>query len=193
MTDAPGDTNQAPLDLQRFRPYLRLLAGAAIGARWERKFDASDVVQETLLQAHRNQADLRGRADGEVAGWLRRALARNLNRAKRDLHRQRRDVRREVSLDAAIELSSQRLGAILPAGGSSPSSRVLREERSVLLAAMLESLAAAQREALVLTYLNGLSIQEAAERMGRTTVAVASLLRRGLARLRELAGGKQGD
>jgi RNA polymerase sigma-70 factor (ECF subfamily) len=192
MTDARRHPDPAPLDLGRFRPYLRLLAGLAISVRWLRRFDASDVVQDTLMKAHCNQADLRGRADGEVAAWLRTELMHNVDHAKRDNSRQCRDIGREVPIETVIDLSSRLLLKILPATGSTPSDKVMREERVVRLAAMLESLSEAQREAVVLRYLRELPGREVAQHMGCTPAAVASLARHGLARLRELAAEENG-
>ncbi len=175
-------------EFHRFREYLRVLALAALGPRLHRRFDASDVVQETLLQAHQKRDQLRGRDDAQVAAWLRQILKRTLARARRDHQRERRDARREVSIETLFDRSSARLEALLPADGSTPSSRMEREERALRCSELLAAIADSQREALVLTYLEGLSIEEAAKAMGRTPLAVASLVRRGLARLRDLAG-----
>jgi RNA polymerase sigma-70 factor (ECF subfamily) len=175
-------------DLERFRPYLSLLARAAISRRWARKFDASDIVQDTLVNALRAQGKLRGRSEAEIAAWLRRILERSLVRAKRDLLRQRRDARREVSIEVSLDESAAKLAALIPALDSTPSKRAMREERAVAISRLLEEISDAQREAIVLTHFEGLSVAEAAEAMQRTPVAVASLLRHGLARLRELVG-----
>src|SRR4051812_23796972 len=95
-----------PLDLARYRDYLQLLARAQLDPRLRPRLDASDAVQQTLLEAHRCAGQFRGTTSGEVAAWLRQILARNLANAARDLGRQKRDVAREQSLEASLDASS---------------------------------------------------------------------------------------
>jgi RNA polymerase sigma-70 factor (ECF subfamily) len=169
--------------LERFRAYLQLLAGLHLDPRLRSKLDPSDVVQQTLLQAHQALAGFRGGED-DLAPWLRRILARNLAHAVRDLGRAKRDVGRERSLAAALEASSVRLGAWLAAVQSSPSQQAVRNERLLRLAEALAYLPEAQREAVVLHYWQGRSLAEVGEELGRTPAAVAGLLHRGLKQLR---------
>jgi RNA polymerase sigma-70 factor (ECF subfamily) len=170
--------------LERYRPYLLLLARMRLDSRLRGKLDASDVVQQTLLEAHEGRGLFRG-GEREAAAWLRQILARNLANAVRDLLRDKRDVRRERSLEAAIEESSRRLGGWLAAEQSSPSERAERHEQGVRLAAALAELPEAQREALTLHHLEGRPLDEVARLAGRSREAVAGLIKRGLRQLRE--------
>src|SRR5271157_3401858 len=95
--------------LESYREYLRLVARLQLDPRLLPKLDASDVVQETLLQAHQDRDQFRGQTVCEQISWLRKILASKLARASRDHHRDKRDVAREQSLERAIEQSSQRL------------------------------------------------------------------------------------
>src|SRR5204862_89679 len=109
-----------PCDLERFRSYLLLLARLQLDGRLPNKLDASDLVQQTLLEAHAKADQFQGN-HAALAAWLRQALVNNLRDAWRAQRRARRDVRREQSLEAAIEQSSVRLGGMLASPQSSPS------------------------------------------------------------------------
>src|ERR687885_927392 len=64
--------------LELYRRYLALLARVQIGQRLQGKVDASDLVQETFLEAHRHFARFRGASEAEVVRWLRQILAAKL-------------------------------------------------------------------------------------------------------------------
>jgi RNA polymerase sigma-70 factor (ECF subfamily) len=182
MTHAPQDE---ALPIDRFRDYLRLLARLHLDARLRGKLDPSDVVQQTLLKAHLARDQYRGQTSGELAVWLRRILVRTLADAVRDLLREKRSIALERSLEAAAEQSSARLCDWLAAEQASPSAQAVQNEQSLRLAEALEALPEAQREALVLKHLQGLTLTEVAEQMQRSPASVASLLRRGLQQLRQ--------
>jgi RNA polymerase sigma-70 factor (ECF subfamily) len=168
------------LAVERFRDYLVLLARAQLGEGLRGKLDPSDVVQQTLLDAHRQRAQFRGDTPAAMAAWLRRMLACNLADALRALGRQKRDAAREHSLDQ----SSARVEAWLAAEQSSPSEQAQRGEELLRLTEALTALPEAQREALVLHYWQGQTLAETAAHLGRTATAVAGLLQRGLKALR---------
>jgi RNA polymerase sigma-70 factor (ECF subfamily) len=171
--------------LEQYRAYLHLLARLQLDRRLHAKVDASDIVQQTLVQAIRGASEFRGETDAEVAAWLRQILARTLANTLRDLGRKRRDVRRERSIHAAVEQSSACLQSWLAADQSSPSQRAIRSEQAVQLANALANLPEAQREALTLHHLQGWTLDQVAQHLGRTPAAVAGLIKRGLKALRE--------
>jgi RNA polymerase sigma-70 factor (ECF subfamily) len=170
--------------LERFRPWLRLLAQLHLPPHLRGKLDPSDVVQQTFLEACRADGRFRGTTEAERAAWLRQILARTLAHAARDLGRARRDVGRERSLEAAVEESSVRLERWLAAEQSSPSQAADRNEQARRLAAALTALPEAQRDAVVLHYWQGWSVADIGRQLGRSPTAVAGLIKRGLRQLR---------
>jgi RNA polymerase sigma-70 factor (ECF subfamily) len=176
--------------LELYRRYLALLARVQIGRRLQGKVDASDLVQETFLDAHRNFDRFRGGSEAEFVCWLRQILAGNLaDMMRRYLGAQGRDVRLEREIQDALDQSSVLLDRALMAPQSSPSQQAVRREQGVLLADALDQLSEDYREVLVLRHLEGLPFPEVARRMGRSQDSVEKLWMRGLARLRQIMGG----
>ena len=173
-------------ELEGFREYLLMLARLQLDPRWQAKLDPSDIVQQTLLQAHQARDQFRGHTTAERAAWLRQILARVLSNAVRDLSRDKRDLGRERSLEAALEASSARLEAWLAADQSSPSESVERHEQLLRLAEALAELPHDQREAVTLHHLQGWSLAELAKHLDRSESAVAGLLHRGFKKLRDI-------
>jgi RNA polymerase sigma-70 factor, ECF subfamily len=171
--------------LEEFRSYLLLLARIQLDPGPKNRIDPSDIVQQTLLEAHA-RADQFSGDDAALAAWLRQALVNNMRDAWRALRRDKRDFRREQALPEAIEQSSARLEGMLIAPHSSPSQRAVRNEDLLRLADALTQLPDAQREAIVLHHLQGRSLTETALSLGKTDAAVAGLLHRGLKKLREV-------
>jgi RNA polymerase sigma-70 factor (ECF subfamily) len=172
--------------LPAYRDYLHLLARLQLGPRLQAKFDASDVVQQALLQAHESRSQFRGATESEWLAWLRVILGNAIAAAARRFDTLARDPGRERSLEAELELSSSRLECLLAADQTSPSERAARGEEVLRLASALAGLPEDQRQVVELHHLKGLPIADVAAQMGRTGPAVIGLLFRGLKKLREL-------
>jgi RNA polymerase sigma-70 factor (ECF subfamily) len=185
-----GDMQALGQLFELYRNYLLLLARMQIGRRLQGKVDAADLVQETLLAAHRDLAQFRGATEAELVGWLRRILAANLvDLVRRYCGAQRRDVRLERRLADEVDQSSRDIGLVLMTKDSSPSQRAVRREQAVLLADALKSLPEDYDEVIVLHHLQGLNFPEVARRMERSVDSVKKLWIRALARLRDALGG----
>jgi RNA polymerase sigma-70 factor, ECF subfamily len=176
--------------LDLYRHYLTLLARLQIGRRLQSKVDASDLVQETFVQAHEHFSGFRGTTEAELMAWLRQILATTLaNLVRHYSGTQRRDPRLERDLAAELEDSSRVLDRALVGKQSSPSERAVRREQAVLLANALARLPADYREVIVLRHLEGLKFADVARRMGRTVDSVKKLWTPALAELRSALGG----
>jgi RNA polymerase sigma-70 factor (ECF subfamily) len=172
--------------LERYRAYLKTLAQLQLDPQLRGKLDASDVVQQTLLQACQAWEQFRGATEAELAAWVRQILARCLANALRDFRRGKRDVGLERSLQVALDASSVRLEAWLRAEQPSPSEQVQHGEDCLRLAEALQQLPTLQREALIRQHWQGWSLAEIGAHLDKTPAAVAGLLKRGLKQLRLL-------
>jgi RNA polymerase sigma-70 factor (ECF subfamily) len=182
----PEHADQGGEALERYRDYLHLLARLRLPVALRGKLDPSDVVQETLLKAHKRRDQFHGTTEEERAAYLRRILANSLADAVRAFARGKRDLAMERSLEAAVEQSSSRWEGWLAADQSSPSLHVARQELLLRMATALATLPEAQRTALELRYLQepSWSLADIARHLDRTEKAVAGLLCRGLEQLR---------
>ena len=182
--------------LQHYRNYLWVLASTQIDRRLQQRVSPSDVVQETMLKAHRGFEAFRGRTEPELIAWLKQILANNLGLfVEQHLTAAKRDARREVSLErlgASLDQSTANLGALVPALVNSPSFSAQRREDAVVLADRIANLPADYREVLTLRNLRSLPFQEVAEAMGRTEAAARMLWLRAIERLRASYQTEQG-
>lgn len=183
-----GDAGAGDRLLGRFAPWLKLLARLQWESRFRAKWDPSDVVQQTMIEAVKAFPQFRGTSEPEFVAWLRQILAHALaHEVRRYAGTQKRDVRVEVSFDQELSQTSERLGDRLAAHDDLPGQQVARRERERMLAAVLDRLPEDYREVIILRHFEGLSHDEVAERLGRQSGAVRMLWVRALARLREEA------
>lgn len=141
------------------------LAMALVGSQ----ADADEVVQETLLRAHRAMATYR--AEGSVKAWLcgiaRHVCAHVLETRTRG-----------VNLGDALEL------AIVPGDRSRDMFETRRRARAIRAA--LDQLKPSEREALVMRYVADLSHREIAVVCGIDEAAARKRISRALARMRDV-------
>ncbi len=184
-----GDAEARAELFARYRHYLRVLAEAQLGRHLRGKCDPSDLVQQTLLEAHRDFPAFQGQHETELLGWLRRILAHNLFNEARRFATRGRDAGREVSLEGfqtGLDHSSQILGRCLADDGPTPSQVAAERETAVRLADTLARLPENYQRVLLLRLFEGLTAEEVAERMDTTAGAVRMLQMRALEALREL-------
>jgi RNA polymerase sigma-70 factor, ECF subfamily len=178
--------------LEGFRDYLHLLARLQLSATLAGKIDVSGVVQQTFLEAYQARDDFPS-GDAQQAAWLRRALANNLADEIRKLRSRGQERVKERSLEQALEASSAQLEVWLAREESTPCRGAVQKERLSGLAQALLQLADDQRAAIDLHHLQGLSLADVGQRMGRSREAVAGLVFRGLKKLRAMLAEERGS
>ncbi|MDA8743892.1 sigma-70 family RNA polymerase sigma factor [Rubripirellula amarantea] len=189
-----GDTESLDRLLASFSGYLHVLSRTHLDKRIQHRVSPSDVVQETLMEAHRDIANFHGLELHEFTGWLRQVLVHNIaNAVGTHMLAAKRSVHREQlvgSLSASVDHSHQRLSALAADAYRSPASEAGHQETLSELAAALEQLPSDYRTVIVLRHLEGLDFAEVADRMERTSGAVRMLWLRAIEHLR-LAMEKQ--
>ncbi len=158
------------------RPALEGRIRRLIPARLRRKVSVADVLQETRIVAFARSAEFEGSGDGALRAWLL-AIATNKAREARRRHlAARRNAAREVSQEGSRPPESP----VSP--GRSPSEDASAAESAEIVRRALARLPPDYAEVLRLTRLEGLTLAEAAVRMGRSREAVKKLAGRALAR-----------
>ena len=168
------------------RNYVAIVARTQVESWMNAKVDASDLVQQTLLEAHRGFTGFRGETEAEWLGWLRQILSHNTHDFIRRYRTDKRKVGREQRLDAPINGPGGSLFHDPPDSGDSPSQFIAQQEREIELANAISQLSEDHQEVIVLRNLQRLSFNEVAERMDRTRPAVQMLWMRAIHKLEEL-------
>jgi RNA polymerase sigma-70 factor (ECF subfamily) len=118
-------------------------------------------------------------------GWLRQLAAASIKEThRRHIVSQRRSVQRETREADLPDDSAMKLGQKLMARDTSPSNRMIRQERRDQVKTALAELSTRDREILVMRYLEQLDNADIAEALGITEGAVKMRLLRALQRMR---------
>lgn len=183
LAEARRGSNQARSQLfELCRDYLLLIANREMENRLKSKAGASDLVQETILEAYRGFERFRGESEAEFYCWIRRILKNNLSNFTRcygETHKRR------ASLEVPIEEVVDR-GGDPPDDGDSPSEVAIRHELERDIGRFLGQLPSHYREVLLLRHWEELTFEEIAIVTGRTADAARMLWWRAVDRLSRL-------
>jgi len=180
-----GDVAARDLLFRQYRHYLEILARGQIERRLQAKVDASDIVQQTLMDAHRDFDRFGGQSEGEWRAWLKQMLRHNAGDEFRRYGGAGRQVQREISFQQPTSTESQP-GWEPSAGVGTPSQFVARQEEDLLVADAIAQLSDDHREVILLRNVQKLPFEEVARQMGRSRPAVQMLWTRALSRLKEI-------
>lgn len=180
-----GDRHATGELFMRHRPRLKRMIAVRLDQRLSARFDPSDIVQEVIIEAARKLPHDFPTSGLPFYPWLRQIASDRLHRDH--IRTKRRSVRREEPGEAYLPDSSAMLLADrLIDNRSSPSGQLLRDERRQRIRDLLDQLPPAEREVLVLRFLEELSTAEVAELLGTTPAAVKSRQFRAVQRLNQL-------
>lgn len=191
LQDAADGNPAAASDLlEQHRAALRRMIALRLDRGVARRVDASDVVQDVLLEASKRLADYLQDPRMPFHLWLRHmALDRMIDLHRRH-HAQRRDVGRERALQAGplSGQSSLDLAAQLQDQELTPAAAAIRKELAARFLAALDQLEEPDREIILLRHVEQMGNSEAAEALGLAPAAAGMRYLRALRRLRTMLG-----
>ncbi len=185
-----GSTEALGRALEECRNYLLLIAQRELDPHLQPKGGASDLVQETFLDAQRGFGQFRGDSPAELRAWLRTLLRYNVvSFARRYREAGKRESGREVGLPAN-DWSRLGGGEDLAAADPSPSRQAMDHEEQVLIERAMGQLPDDYRRVLVLRYREGREFEEIGRELGRSAEAARKLWLRAFKRLQKLTEGR---
>jgi RNA polymerase sigma-70 factor (ECF subfamily) len=186
-----GEPNAVDRLFERHREALRRMVHLRLDRAISRRVDASDIVQETLLEASRRLESYLANPVLPFHLWLRHIARDHVIDAHRK-HRlaQVRSVNREEALrhSSFQDRSSVELMTQLKAAGLTPLAAAIRQELERRFQGALEKLEPDDREVILMRHFEELSNQEVAKALGLTEPAAGMRYLRAIRRLRALLG-----
>ena len=159
--------------LETCRLYLLLVANQSLDTDLRAKVGASDLVQETFLEAQRDFEQFQGCQQAELLAWLRRILLNNMANASRQyVITQKRQLAREITL---TETPSGKSPEAVDLRTKSPSSRLNARDEAEVLEKALKQLPEHYREVITLRHQANCTFEEIGQRLGRSAGAARKL------------------
>lgn len=172
---------------QHLRNYLLTVAGQGMRGSLRSKLDASDIVQQSLLEAQQNFDTFSGDSEEEMRAWLVKLVRHNLiDCARRYCQTQHRDVSREVSLERSGRCAD------LVSEQASASSILCRRESDEELQRAIDQLSGKHQRLLEMRHRQGLSYAEIGLRFNMNEISVRKLWSRTVHQLREILAKNHG-
>lgn len=185
---AEGDDDAANRLLERHRAALRRLVAVRMDRAMARRVDASDIVQDVMLEASRRMADYLRDPAMPFHLWLRQMAKDRMIDLHRRHHAQRRDVDRERPLArrAFPDQSSLDLAAQLKDAELTPAAATIRKELEGRFLEALDELEENDREIITMRHVEQLGNSEVAEALSLSPAAAGMRYVRALRRLRAI-------
>ncbi len=169
---------------------LERYVGPHVPADANRHFGLEDIVQEVFCQAFRDIGQFQCRDDASFLAWLKTIADHRLSDALKHKGRKKRGGGHHQlsSVDIAKASTVATLLDIVCHDSHLPDDSAVRREAEKALQVALAGLADDQREAIRDRYLQGIEVEEIAERMRRTPAAIRGLIKRAKENLAEALG-----
>ena len=182
-----GKTGAVDALLGRLREPLRRVIDLRLDPVLARRVDASDIVQDVLIEANQRLTDYLKSPDMPFHLWLRHlAQDRIIDAHRRHRQAQRRSLDREqpITAPAWAEESSTSLVAQLMDHEKTPASEAIQAELARRLASAVNELGDDDREIVLMRHQEQLANQEVAKQLGLSEAAASMRYLRALRRLR---------
>lgn len=187
---ATGDDAAINALMDRHRGALRQMVQMRMDRAVSARVDASDIVQEILVEASQRLSDYVRNPGLPFHLWLRQ-LAKDqiIDTYRRHRVAQRRSVDRERSLDASYaDQSSLNLAAQLADAELTPAAATIRRELEQRFLTALSQLDEEDREIMLMRHCEHLGNSEVAAALGLTPPAAGMRYLRAVRRLRDVLG-----
>ena len=187
---ANGDAEAVNRLMDRHRESLRRLIQMRLDKAIAGRVDASDVVQDVLLEASGRLNDFVANPSMPFHLWLRQlAQDRMIDLHRRHRGAQKRSVDREQALNVAgMDRSSINLDAVLRDGELTPAAANIRKELEERFLLALNQLSEEDREIILMRHYEHLGNSEVAQALGVTPPAAGMRYLRALRKLRTVLG-----
>lgn len=164
-------------NLAGLRAFLRVRAGAAVRAR----VSHSDLVQSVCREVLESARNFEWQGDAAFRNWLYTAALRKIVEQDRKARTARRDIGREVPVDAEGSADAAVLQGY--ASATTPSLLAMGREGAAKLEDAFDELTDEHREIITMARFAGLSHAQIATQLGKSEEACRQLLRRALVKL----------
>lgn len=177
--------------LERHRESLRRLVQLRLDRRLSQRIDASDVVQDVMLEAAGRLRDYLSSPDMPFHLWLRQLAQDRMIDLHRRHHAQRRSVDREQPIAAAGfgDKSSLDLASQLRDSELTPAAATIRKELEQRFMQAVECLDERDREVILMRHVEQLGNGEVAQALGLSEAAAGMRYLRAIKRLRSVLQG----
>jgi RNA polymerase sigma-70 factor (ECF subfamily) len=183
-----GDETARNRLLERHREALRRMVGLRMDRALQRRVDASDIVQDVLVEANRRLTEYLQSTGMPFSLWLRHLARDRMIDAHRRHHAARRNVEREQPLDGRErnDQSAFDLAALVRDRELTPAAAATHHELEIRFQEAIETLEDNDREVVLMRHFEQLSNKDVAEALQISESAAGMRYLRAMRRLRAL-------